>query len=126
MKGLLLEDRQIASAMDTSMESGTSQIAPFGFKKDGAFTKSSSIMDRELFGRMSQYTRSLMKQAGDEIVQGEVKLNPYESNNQVACTFCPFNSVCQFDPKLEENDFRRLKPEKDEIILSKMMPKGGE
>lgn len=112
MKGLLLEDRQIASAMDTSMESGTSQIAPFGFKKDGAFTKSSSIMDRELFGRMSQYTRSLMKQAGDEIVQGEVKLNPYESNNQVACTFCPFNSVCQFDPKLEENDFRRLKPEK--------------
>ena len=126
MNGLLLEDHRVAQAMDTTIESGTSQIAPFGIKKDGAFTKHSNILDQELFQRMNRFARSLMKEAGDEIVGGEVKLNPYEKDQQIACTYCPFKSVCQFDPKLEENDFRRLKKEKDEIILTKMGTKGGE
>ncbi|GAA0454727.1 helicase-exonuclease AddAB subunit AddB [Alkalibacillus silvisoli] len=121
MNGWLLEDERIAEAMDRSLDSGTSKIAPFGVKKDGSFSKSSKTVDEDLFKRMNQYVRGMMRQAGNEIVSGNVKLDPVQKKDHVACTFCPYKSVCQFDPSLEENEFERLKVEKDEAILEKMI-----
>ncbi|MDV2583205.1 helicase-exonuclease AddAB subunit AddB [Alkalibacillus haloalkaliphilus] len=126
MNGLLLEDERIAEAMDRSLEQGSSKIAPFGVKKDGSFDSRSKTVDEDLFKRMNQYVRGMMRQAGNEIVSGEVKLDPVQKKDHVACTFCPYKSVCQFDPSLEENEFERLKDEKDETILEKMVQREGE
>ncbi|PKR78307.1 helicase-exonuclease AddAB subunit AddB [Halalkalibacillus sediminis] len=125
MKGLLLEKESIAQAMDNSLESGVSTIAPFGVKKDGSFRSGSKTVNEEMFQRMNQYVRSLMTNAGEEIVGGEVHLNPFQKKDTVACTYCPYQSVCQFDSSLEENNFRRLNEGKDEEILAKMIEKGG-
>ncbi|WP_188207091.1 helicase-exonuclease AddAB subunit AddB [Alkalibacillus aidingensis] len=125
MKGWLLEDEQVAAAMDKSV-TGTSQIAPFGVRKDGTFTKTSRTVDKDIFKRMNQYVRGVMRQAGSEIVQGDVRLNPIQKKDHVACTFCPYKSVCQFDPSLEEKDYERLKEEKDEVMLEKMLAREGE
>src|SRR5699024_9413712 len=37
MQGLIQKDEQIAQMMDTTVETGHSQMVPFAFKKDGAF-----------------------------------------------------------------------------------------
>ncbi|WP_027963890.1 helicase-exonuclease AddAB subunit AddB [Halalkalibacillus halophilus] len=121
MNGLLLEDQQVAQAMDQSVDQGSSQIVPFGVKKDGSFNAHSKTVDADLFKRMNQYVRGVMQRAGGEIVSGEVKLNPIQKKEHVACTFCPYRSVCQFDPTLDENEFKRLKDEKDEVILQRML-----
>ena len=62
----------------------------------------------------------LMERAGLDITSGKVHLNPYENKNQIACTYCPFHSVCQFDPILEENNYRKLKSMKDKEVLEKI------
>ncbi|RPF52050.1 helicase-exonuclease AddAB subunit AddB [Aquisalibacillus elongatus] len=121
MNGLLLEDEQVAQAMDQSIDSGTSKIAPFGVKKDGSFRSGSKTVDQTVFERMNDYVRNVMTQAGSEIVGGQVKLNPFQKKDMVACTYCPFQSVCQFDPTLDEHEYRRLKEDKDEIMLQKML-----
>ena len=122
MQGLLLDDVTVAQAMDTSVDTGSSQIVPFALKNDGTFSKrGTKTANEEIFQRMNGYVRSLMVQAGEDITTGQVKLNPYQNKNRTACTFCPFQSVCQFDPLLEENEFRRLKDLPQDKILENML-----
>ncbi|WP_277673446.1 helicase-exonuclease AddAB subunit AddB [Piscibacillus halophilus] len=126
MKGLLLEDEEVATAMDQSIDSGMSKIAPFGVKKDGSFRSGSKTVDQEVFNRMNEYVRNVMTNAGQDIVNGQVKLNPFQKKDLVACTYCPFQSVCQFDPTLEEHEYRRLKEEPDSVMLEKILKREGE
>lgn len=62
----------------------------------------------------------LMERAGLYIGQGHVDINPYENNKGSACRFCPYKSVCQFDPVLRENNYRRLPAIKDDDALKRM------
>lgn len=123
MQGLLLSDEEIIKQMDTSLESGVSNIVPAGIKKNGGFYSHSKIADDETFSFLRNHIRSLVVQAGIDMTNGGVNLNPYEYKQQTACTYCPFLSVCQFDPVLEENNYRTLNDMKDEEILSKLRTK---
>ncbi|WP_226038063.1 helicase-exonuclease AddAB subunit AddB [Aquibacillus saliphilus] len=117
MQGLLVENEQIVKMMDTNLDSGSSHIVPAGLKKDGQFRKGSNTAPAETFSQLQGYVRELMTDAGMDITSGGVHLNPFQQKQQTACTFCSFRSVCQFDPTLEENNYRRLQEMKDEEII---------
>ncbi|WP_010529896.1 helicase-exonuclease AddAB subunit AddB [Lentibacillus jeotgali] len=123
MQGLLLSDEQIVKMMDTTLESGRSQIIPAGIKKNGEFYSDSKVADNETFRSLQDHIHHLMMQAGIDMTTGGVHLNPYQYKQQVACTYCPFLSVCQFDPILEENNYRKLTDMKDDEILEKLRTK---
>ncbi|WP_182200069.1 helicase-exonuclease AddAB subunit AddB [Paraliobacillus salinarum] len=123
MQGLLLEDESIVKMMDTSLDSGMSTVIPAGLKKDGNFRSGSNTATSETFESLQTYVRQLMIEAGVDISNGGVSLNPYQQKQQVACTYCPFRSVCQFDTTLPENNYRRLKELKDEEIVEKIKQK---
>lgn len=121
MQGLLLENERIIQMMDTGLEKGHSQIIPAGLKANGGFYKNSKTADAERFHHLNLYIRQLMSKAGTNITDGEVELNPYQQKQQTACSFCPYRSVCQFDPSLEDNNFRKLQEMKDEDVLKKLL-----
>lgn len=125
MQGLLLSNEQIVKLMDTSLESGTSQVIPAGVKKNGEFYNSSKVADNETFSSLQQHISHLMMQAGIDMTNGGVHLNPYQHKQRTACTYCPFLSVCQFDPILEDNNYRKLTDMKDDEILEKLRHKEG-
>ncbi|MCG3418441.1 helicase-exonuclease AddAB subunit AddB [Oceanobacillus jordanicus] len=120
MQGLLLSDEEIVKMMDTSLDSGSSQIVPAGMKKNGGFYNYSKIADNETFSSLQSHIHQLMMQAGVDMTAGGVHLNPYQHKQNVACTYCPFQSVCQFDPQLETNNYRKLSDMKDDEILEKI------
>ncbi|MBP2076625.1 helicase-exonuclease AddAB subunit AddB [Oceanobacillus polygoni] len=120
MQGLLLSNEEIVKMMDKSLETGSSQIVPAGIKKNGGFYGYSKIADQETFSSLQHHIHQLMRQAGIDMTSGGVDLNPYQHKEQIACTYCPFHSVCQFDPELEENNYRKLKEIKEEDILEKL------
>ncbi|MFD1361014.1 helicase-exonuclease AddAB subunit AddB [Lentibacillus salinarum] len=123
MKGLLLSDEEIVQLMDTSLDSGRSQIVPAGVKKNGELRSDSRIADQDTFSRLQDHIHHLMMQAGIDITSGGVHLNPFQHKQQTACTYCPFRSVCQFDPTLEDHHYRKLTDMKDEEILEKLRQK---
>lgn len=118
MNGLLIENTDIVRLMDTSLESGYSQIVPAAItKKDTFYSNVASVADESTFEKLQRYIYTLMEQAGIRMISGDVVLNPFEYKNKKACTFCPFKSVCQFDPLLPENNFKQLQELKDDEIL---------
>ncbi|WP_067729761.1 helicase-exonuclease AddAB subunit AddB [Oceanobacillus damuensis] len=120
MQGLLLSNEEIVKMMDTTLETGTSQIVPAGIKKNGGFNSYSKVADHETFATLQNHIHTLMTNAGLDMTTGGVHLNPYQHKQNIACTFCPFHSVCQFDPALEENNYRKLADMKDDDILSQL------
>lgn len=120
MKGLLLADDEIVKMMDTATETGYSDIVPVAFKKGGGFYSNSRVATEDAFHHLQQYIRLLMKRAGEDMVSGKVRLNPYQYKNRTACTFCPFHAVCQFDPMLEDHHYHKLKEMKEEEVFGKI------
>ncbi len=66
---------------------------------------------------MTKHVRRTFQEAGEQITDGRVSIEPYKMKNKTPCTYCAFKSVCQFDESLEENEYRPLKAEKDKTIL---------
>jgi ATP-dependent helicase/nuclease subunit B len=122
MQGLVLADESIVRQMDTSLATGYSDMLPVAISKQGNFYRS-KIASEETFQELQQYIRGLIEQAGLEITTGKVKLNPYQYKQEIACTHCPFLSVCQFDTALENNNFHRLKQMKEEEVLENIARK---
>ncbi|NBJ69179.1 MULTISPECIES: helicase-exonuclease AddAB subunit AddB [Clostridia] len=123
MQGLLLADEDIAKLMDVALESGTSQIIPAAIKKNGGFYSYSRIADEQTFKSLQQHVHHLMVQAGMDMTHGGIHLNPYYYKQQVACTHCPFQSVCQFDPTIPTNNYRKLTDMKQDEILKQIRKK---
>lgn len=117
MNGLVLKDPDVAIMMDEHLAAGNSDIIPVRLKKDGDFYKNSRVADETAFALLRNYIETLIKRAGIHIVSGKIELNPYENDKGTACRFCPFRSVCQFDPILRENKYRRLVPLSDDEVL---------
>lgn len=126
MAGLVKAEEEIARLMDTTLETGHSDIAPFGIKKDGSFYANSKVVGEETFHLLQNHIHRLIEQAGIDITSGNIELNPYENNQGTACTFCDFKSVCQFDPILAENNYRRLTPLKEKEIISRLREESDE
>lgn len=126
MQGLLLQDEQVVQMMDTDLETGMSPVVPAGLKKDGSFRSGSQIATNETFSQLQQYVRTVITEAGVNISEGAVTLNPFQKDQQTACTFCSFRSVCQFDTTLPENNYRRLQEMKDDQVLAKIFEQEGE
>ncbi|MGE6630907.1 helicase-exonuclease AddAB subunit AddB [Bacillus sp. NPDC077027] len=124
MKGLLLEDVEAVQLMDQSLESGRSQIIQAGFKKDGSFRSDSAVLNEESFHILTQHVRRMFQKAGEKITEGEVSINPYKLKDQTPCRFCSFKSFCQFDESIEDNEYRMLKPEKDDIMIDRIKKEG--
>ncbi len=128
MKGRLLEDTNVVTRMDMNLSEGkTSEIITAGMTQKGTFNKrGTKTLQKEMFEELTHYVRTLLVDAGSSIVDGSVDLNPYQYKQKSACTFCSFRSVCQFDPTLDENKFRRLKDLSEEEIVSQIRSHKGE
>lgn len=117
MNGLVVSDPEVVRLMDRSIESGWSQIISAGITRSGQLYKNSQAATKEEFNALREYVNLIFEKTGNEIVTGKNAINPYKLNDQTACQFCPFHSVCQFDPALKENNYRILPSLKKEEAL---------
>lgn len=120
MKGLVLEDRESLSLMDKEITEKYSDIIPVGLKKDGNPTKFSRVATREDFDVIRSHIHNVTKAFGTDLTGGTVDISPYHFRKNTPCTFCEYRSLCQFDQSLPENQYRLLKAEKVEDVLTKM------
>src|SRR5699024_9156573 len=106
------------------LESGSSSFIPEGLKKNGGFYSYSKVASEETFGDLQAHIRRLMIQAGLDITNGGVHLNPFQYKNQTGNTWDPYVDVSQFDPTLEENNYRKLVNMTEQEVLDRIRKEG--
>lgn len=115
MNGLLLKDAKLVKAMDKDMET-YSLIIPATFKKDGDFSSTSSVVTEEQFEILRKYVNDKMVELCDEMLSGQIKIEPTKSLKVTYCDYCDYSSICQFDTSIKDNKYKvLLNKDKEEI-----------
>jgi len=108
MKGLLTADTTVVRMMDSELETGYSQILPVAVKKDDSFYSSASVVSHDQWDMLREFVKTKIKSIGQEIQDGVVSVEPYQLADRTPCQFCDYKAVCQFDPIIEGNHYRKL------------------
>ena len=115
MKGLLLADTKIIREMDRNIE-GASLIVPASIKKDGELGSKSSVATEAQFDMLLHHVKENLIKTCEEMLSGEINIEPYKKNDATPCSYCDFTTICQFDPALKENTYKIIKDKKDKEI----------
>lgn len=120
MKGMIVADIDIVKMMDTKVTPSTySETIPVYLDKDGNISPSKSkALDKEKFERLQKYTKHIISEISKEIFSGNIDIKPYYMNKKTPCEYCQYKTICNFDPKLEKNEYRYIKNLSKEEILS--------
>jgi len=119
LKGLVLKDARVVKAMDKDIE-GYSLVIPAAFKKDGEFKASSDVVTEEEFNLLREYVNKKMKELCEEMLSGEIKIQPFKNSNKTHCEYCDFSSICQFDTDIKENKYKVIIKKPKEEVLNNM------
>jgi len=109
MNGLIIEDSEIATAMD---KSGEGKFAPkLSYTQKGKLNSHcTAYVPKEDFSIIFDYIERLMKKAGDTISSGDFAVSPMDGKFSSACMFCDFSAVCGVENK-EINKAESMKNE---------------
>ena len=115
MKGVVNEDTEIIRKMDD--RGGKSAVA---FKSNGELDMRSHIYSTQKFEQLTDYVTEKSADMAAGIFGGNVDVNPYHTQKEDACTYCPYHAVCGFSPDIPGGQSRSLKTFSDEEIWKKI------
>ncbi len=119
MNGLILADVKVVKMMDKKLESGNSNVVPAYIDKEGNLSKKSNAVTKEQFEDLQKYTAKIIKEISEEILSGNINLNPYYNTKtkKTPCEYCEYKSICQFKAGSYGNNYNYIgKKEKQEIL----------
>jgi len=127
MPGWVLADMDVIRSIDADLEHIKPQV-----KKDGELdsntVKGHYIRTQQEFELMLEYVGYILKDTGRAILGGDIRINPcrYDrKEDHTACTYCPFRSICGFDPDVEGFVYREVENFDEEEIERRMAEKIG-
>ncbi len=107
--GLILNSEKVIRAMEGSDEP---EYIPLKYKKDGSVS-GDSLAGEDGFSLLKTHTEKKLLELSEAISQGSIDARPYYRGEQEnACLFCPYGSVCRFDEEKDQRHYlAKLKPE---------------
>lgn len=122
LNGLLLKDAKLVRAMDKNIET-YSLIIPATFKKNGDFSSTSSVITEEQFNLLRKYVNDKMIEICEDMLSGDVKIEPCKSDKVTYCDYCDYSAICQFDTSIKDNKYRRIAKKNKEDIWASIVEK---
>jgi ATP-dependent helicase/nuclease subunit B len=118
MPGWTIAEPEVIRLIDSSCTT-RSDFLKVALKKDDSFYSNclAYVKTAEEFRLLLQYVEKMLVSTAEDIMQGNIAIQPYRLNKQAACTYCRYLPVCQFDRLLPENDYRKLTEESDDILM---------
>lgn len=126
LSGLVNEEEQSLILMDEK----TGLVTPVRYKKDGELdSRNSALVSTDDLMQISRFVRDKMIDIGENIIHGQIEMNPEKGEINSPCNFCDYKNVCRFESGLGGNAYRigsKLDKQEAKDIILKKEEKGGE
>lgn len=116
MNGLLIDEPDIIKEMDIEMD-GNSVVIPARINKDGSLGKS-DVASKKQFEILRDHVKNVIVKNCENMLNGDISINPCKNKEFVTCSFCLYSSICAFDPTLEDNNYRNIYDKSDDEVWS--------
>ena len=121
VKGIVNSDEVVLEALDKELyEKRDSLVIPVGLKKDGTFNAHSKVASEADFTLLTDFVKKKVVDMGNAIARGEIEAAPYCKPKSIGCKYCPYHSICGFDPRMDGFAYRRLPDLDGEAAYAKM------
>ena len=96
--------------MDNKLESGKkSDIVPVYLDKDGNIGKKSKVISKEDFDALQKEVKKIIKEISQEILKGDININPYYYEKKTGCDYCKYKSICMFNTNIKGNEYKIIR-----------------
>lgn len=112
MNGLVRQEDEVIHLLDQTLDPvmhPTSSVIPISYNKNGSLSRYSKAVSGEQFQVLRAYADRKVREIGREILDGEIRIEPYLLGNKDACSYCIYHSVCGFDERIPGFTHRQLK-----------------
>ncbi len=119
LTGFLNSDIEIIKKFDKNMDK-VSKVVPIKLTKDGGIHSSykKNTLSNKEFEIVRDYCYNKITSIGNEIIKGNIGVEPLKINDKTSCTYCEYSSVCQVNIIEEQSKFKELdKMTKDQTLL---------
>ncbi len=130
MSGLVLNDVKVIQGLDHIFENGNSltpstesAIIPVSSLKDSTISKRSKVAKEEDYQNIMAFTKKKVQEIGEALIKGEIAPYPYKKDGEVACTYCPYHSICRFDKSSPYSQYRILQKINEKSFWDLITPK---
>lgn len=118
MNGLILADVNVVKMMDTTLDKGASTKIPAYIGKDGDLSSSkTSGVSRKQFEYLQKYMNKIIKQISQEIMSGNIEINPYYKKKKTPCEYCNYKAICGFDTSNSNNRYNYINEMEKNAVL---------
>jgi ATP-dependent helicase/nuclease subunit B len=95
--------------IDDKKDNGYSPFYSFRItqkEKQFGVYETSSLLTEEHFSAVLSFAENKLKEFAGRILAGEIDVKPYRFVKEIACTYCPYKSLCRFDWQI--NDYAEI------------------
>lgn len=110
-RGLLVNDPDLIQVVDQSLSDHQKSRLYGGIstkKRGGVSLPRTSTFNPEQFQQLLAYDEYLLQEAGRQILNGQIELNPYRKGQQNQLQYSNFKDVFFFDPMLAGNSYHDI------------------
>lgn len=126
LKGLVIKDSSVINNLDKTVSEYNkySSILSIEVNKGGKIGSRTKGLYPEDFDVVNNYVFEKAKDICEKIYSGNIDILPFKYDDEVACRFCEYKSVCQFDISTGNDRYNIInkisKNNKLDDVLSKM------
>jgi ATP-dependent helicase/nuclease subunit B len=85
--------------MDNGVGAGKrSDVVNVRLKNDGDLAKGGDAVEPTTFAGLLKLVEQKLGELADQIIAGNIKVDPYRIGTATPCPRCDYRSVCRFDP----------------------------
>lgn len=96
-QGFLLEDASILQQLDK--KAGTKEgFISVKYKKDGSLSSAAATLTADQFEDLKAITKEVILRLYERLSHGKIPICPTKDQGKTACAFCPYQSICRFEP----------------------------
>ncbi len=126
-----MNEPAILYSIDHKLQDNQSVLYPLKVTKKGGISakKDALLVTSDQLHWLQEWNKQLIIDAGDKILEGQVKLNPYRliegSKRATGLDYSDFKDIYQFDNMLDQQRYRQLDPQKAKEDFDNAKKEGG-
>ncbi len=114
--GAIVNDDKVLDSLDESLlEASTkSEVVKVTKKKDNTPDSHSQVYSIEEFNGLLDSAEKKALELSQDILSGNIDIDPYKKKKDTACEFCSLKGICGFDKKIKGYSYRIIGEESNE------------
>lgn len=98
LDGVFIKDKDIISAMDLNLlEKSKSNVINVSLNSKKEIKESKYILNENDFSFWFTHIDTIISKSVSKIRSGAIDINPTEYKDELACKYCDYNGICQYD-----------------------------